>query len=111
MNTKNPKIARDFLIQGDVIAQRIPSLPDGAKPRKDLVIAEGEATGHNHVLTGGTKFIDEKQNIFCVVEEQDEMLLHQEHGPWVLTPGVYQFGISGVTQVEYLGDEERRALD
>lgn len=40
--------------QGDVYLIRVQALPDGARPirrsRRGIVLAEGEATGHAHII-------------------------------------------------------------
>lgn len=108
-NTKNPKRAVDYLIQGDVCGKRLGKLPEGLKPVNSSVIALGEATGHHHVLTGAQLFTDEFGNLFAKVDKP-VMLLHQEHAPWIVQ-GIWQFGERGIFQVEYDGEEERRAMD
>jgi hypothetical protein len=99
-------------VQGDVPFLKIDELPANAKPRKgnNRIVAYGEVTGHHHVLEAATMYDDDLGNLFALVEKPTR-LLHHEHGAIVLEPGIYQFGLNGVQQVEYLGDEERRALD
>lgn len=99
-------------VQGDVPFLKIEKLPENAKRRRNnnRIVALGEATGHHHVLEAGTMYEDGLGNLFALVK-QPTRLLHQEHGAIVLEPGVYQFGLNGVQQVEYQGEEERRALD
>lgn len=110
-NKNNPHIADVLIIQGDVAGKYIAGLPANAKPIKGRIVAEGEVTGHHHVLeAGATLYQDDLGNLFALVEKP-VMLLHQQHEPWVLHPGVIQFGEKGIMQVEYQGDEERRVLD
>lgn len=99
-------------VQGDVPFLKIGELPANATPRKgnNRIIALGEVTGHHHVVEKAKMFEDGLGNLFALVEKPTR-LLHHEHGAIVLDPGVYQFGLNGVHQVEYSGEEERRVLD
>lgn len=109
-NKKNPKKAIQYLIQGDVCAKRIEALPANAKPAKDRIVAHGEITGHHHILEAGQVFTDDTGNLFALIDKPVK-LFHQEHAPWILEPGIWQFGKDGMMQVEYDGEEERAALD
>jgi hypothetical protein len=109
-NKKNAKKAENYLIQGDVCGMKIVELPSNVKPIKSGVIALGEATGHNHVVEHAKMFSDDLGNLFALVEKPT-MLMHQEHAPWILDEGVWQFGKDGFMQVEYDGSEERAVRD
>jgi len=99
-------------VQGDVPFVKIEKLPKAAKPRKgnNRIVALGENTGHHHVVESAKMYDDEFGNLFALVEKPTR-LLHQQHGAIVLEPGIYQFGLRGALQVEYQGEEERRARD
>ena len=94
-------IGRRLFQQGDVLLTSGAKIPAGAKkvPRKNgrVVLAEGEQTGHQHVVDDaidrelaellemdGKRYLDVKDTLTVV---------HEEHGPVVLEPGVYEVGI------------------
>ncbi len=83
--------------QGDVLLVEIDSLPDGVKPRASTVIAEGEVTGHHHVLeSDGEVMVYESKNgrnLFAQILELDARLVHEEHGVIVVSPGSYEVRI------------------
>jgi hypothetical protein len=98
--------------QGDVLLVPVNSIPLDAKPfptKGDLVLAEGEVTGHAHrvrrpgkkarLLTTGTETYLE------VLEPVS--LDHEEHGAPTLEPGVYHIR----RQVEMWLDEVRQVAD
>ncbi len=110
-NESNSKKANEIGgVQGDVPFLKISALPEGARPRKSRIVALGEATGHHHVIEKAKMYEDGFGNLFALVDKPTR-LLHHEHAPIILEPGVYQFGEKGVYQVEYDGEEERRVID
>jgi hypothetical protein len=112
-NTKfNKSVNKIGAVQGDVPLRKIAALPPDARPRKDNnnIVALGEVTGHHHIVETAQMYEDGLGNLFALVEKSTR-LLHHEHGAIILDPGVYQFGLNGVQQVEYDGSEERRMLD
>jgi hypothetical protein len=86
-----PKLVR----QGDLLLVPVPDLPPGLSKVGSgrLVLLEGEATGHAHVVD------DERASLYgwvssarylCVEGESPVMLVHDEHDPLPLSPGVYE---------------------
>ena len=81
--------------QGDVLIERVDVVPQAAVKqqvkRGRIVLAVGEATGHDHsiaadradwwLLPGGDQFVRVRQKT---------SLVHQEHGPIVLNLGIYR---------------------
>lgn len=76
--------------QGDLFFQEITELPKTKlTPKKDAVLAHGEATGHCHKVTDLSKvemFVDEEGHIF-LQPSQDTVIEHNEHGPITLAAG------------------------
>lgn len=84
--------------QGDVLIQRVPSLPSKLTPvareRGRVILAHGEVTGHAHAIT------DEHVDLFTTADEagvtylevRDAMaaLHHDEHSTIELPPGNYR---------------------
>ena len=103
------------IVQGDIPARYVKEIPANAKPRKNPIVALGEVTGHHHVvdIVGGNAelFDDPLGNLFMLVKSPVR-IMHHEHGyAEFVTPGIVQFGQAGIMQVEYSGEEERRARD
>lgn len=94
--------------QGDVLLVATNSVPADASDitpeRGPIVLAHGASTGHSHSLAReGVRMLAAGDRRFIRVET-GAVLMHEEHGPVVLPPGVYetrdQAG-AGIVQVEY----------
>lgn len=77
--------------QGDLLIRRVDQLPGGLRRRPDLVLAEGEVTGHAHRLERGVLFEDPatSDHVFFTITI-DTTLLHEEHAPIRFAPGNYE---------------------
>ena len=101
-----------YLRHGDVLVEKVESIPEGLSKKKDTVLLEGEASGHYHRLHGGTVFAEKptQENNYNLgyfnLEEATE-LTHEEHGTIVFTPGKYKF----YSQREYDPIQEHRVVD
>jgi hypothetical protein len=107
--------------QGDVGVEVCADLPEGLewKPVKNIVLAEGEVTGHAHVLscaqslggkTDGTAFpleIAEKDGTMFLRVAEPLPLTHQEHGTITIERGTYRVR----KQVEYTPEAPRQVMD
>jgi hypothetical protein len=104
---------------GDVLIRKIKKLPAGVRqgeraPNGSLIIAEGEATGHHHVITapkGATLWILPKDGIDQMYLEVTEpvTITHEEHKELPIPPGIYEIG--RVREHDYFADMERRVVD
>jgi len=90
--------------QGDVLlrAAAVPSRARRSRQRR-MVLAEGEATGHAHVVEPGTEGTEVEllrlgDRLFARILGGDARVVHDEHGPVVLPPGEYEV----VRQREYV---------
>jgi hypothetical protein len=107
----NPTIYR----QGDVLLIRVDEIPKQAKLRKadsrraGFVLAEGEVTGHHHVLEGPrVQVLDVAQEVFARIMEAPATVTHPEHATVTIPPGEYEVR----RQVEYEpGELPRQVLD
>ncbi len=96
--------------QGDVLFFKIDALPEKvdnvARRERGLVIAEGEVTGHAHVVEDPKKarLYTLEEILYLVVDEEVDCV-HEEHKTVHLTPGVYR--IDGVRESDYTAIEER----
>lgn len=96
--------------QGDVLIQRVDSIPTGAesKPREQgrVILAHGEVTGHAHVVTGPAELFDADRRTFLRVGEA-ATVVHEEHATIPLPAGEYEI----VRQREYSPEEIRNVAD
>lgn len=89
--------------QGDILLERVDDVPEfSTAPRQgsELVIAEGEFSGHRHsVHEDASLFHDEAlaldmpSNLYIghlVVRAPSATLVHQEHAPITLIQGTYR---------------------
>ena len=90
--------------QGDVLLVRVAGVPATAvvvEPEGGrLIVARGEATGHHHSFAwgrGATLFRDDGAGSggrqYVRLDADIPALEHQEHGPLVADPGVYEVRI------------------
>src|SRR5262249_22018557 len=90
------KAPRGLIRQGDLLLVPVAGIPEGARRLRSgrLVLANGEATGHAHVVDDaraslhGSRWEDVW---FLAVEEGEPVLLvHDEHDSLPVLPGVYE---------------------
>ena len=103
--------------QGDVLLAPVGEAPEGLRdpvvPRDDqgrVILALGEATGHAHAIRDPWVTMTEHPTTkvrHLHVVGKPTALLHEEHAPITLPPGVYRVGY----QREYSPDEIRRVAD
>lgn len=95
--------------QGDILLRRVERIPAGAKATSHtrLVIAEGEATGHHHLLTADVEEHLTADERFLRIMGANGLLTHEEHATITLPPGDYQV----VRQVEYEPESVRYVAD
>ena len=104
MKRKTTSAAPGIVRQGDVLLVPVDDVPENARAEgRDgarRVLAEGEATGHAHVVTGRTRLLVEQRRFynttrpgrtFLVIEDTEPAVLeHDEHLPITLEPGSYE---------------------
>lgn len=104
---------KEQIQQGDVLLKRIPKLPRGcsevSRKSGQLIIAEGEATGHRHVITDeGARLLELKGELYLEVATP-VVIHHDEHKPLDILPGIYQVGRA--EEHDYIQDMERQVRD
>lgn len=110
-----------FLQQGDVLIKKVKSLPKGLKEVKTKILQHGETTGHRHRFLDDatvqvfvdesfkdTERITEAERKFIIVGDTIQ-LLHEEHKPVTVEPGVYEIDI--VREFNYETREMNRVVD
>lgn len=100
------------LQQGDVTFNRVNEVPNGAKKVKrdkcGYIMAEGEQTGHAHIIDAPIGFF-EKDGVLFVDTKESVEVKHEEHGAVTLEPGIWQIG--QVREWDYLAEMERTVVD
>lgn len=82
--------------QGDVLLHPVAELPEGVRrvEADRLVLAEGEVTGHAHVVTAPGAALYELPEPgftrYLVVDREGVRLIHEEHGAIAIAPGAYE---------------------
>ena len=99
--------------QGDVLFNRIDQLPDGivpvSKKSRGYVLAEGESTGHAHVIEEDTVEMYEKEGTIYLCVKDFSTVTHEEHLPVMLDPGIYEIGI--VIEIDPFSEQIRKVVD
>lgn len=98
--------------QGDVLVERVESIPDGVQPVAReigrVVLAHGEVTGHAHAIKNrcATFFESDTGARFLSLDKPCD-LEHEEHSTITLPPGTYRV----VRQQEYSPQAIRNVAD
>lgn len=104
-----------FLRQGDILFKEVTNVRDQVmdnvritEPGKELVIAEGEATGHHHILMteAGSEIIGNK-SLFQV--KGKAKLVHPEHGTLEFSSGTYM--VISEREFDYINEEIKKVQD
>jgi hypothetical protein len=99
-----------FLVRhGDVLVQRVDSIPASAQRRPGQVLVRGEATGHSHRVgeAGAGVVYETVDEMFLQITAAIGTLVHEEHGPIELPRGNYRVW----TQREYTPQRIIRVVD
>lgn len=99
--------------QGDVVFKSVEKIKGNpVKPdARGYVFAEGESTGHCHVVkdTEAVKVYEENGVKYVRVITASATVEHQEHGPVALPKGTYRIGI--VKEYDPFENDIRRVKD
>lgn len=97
--------------QGDVIIEAVDSIPQGAKLRKGrCVLAEGEVTGHAHVIEQkGAKLYEGNTGELFLELSKEATVTHEEHGNVTVAPGKYR--VRKVREYSHFDEEAREVRD
>lgn len=81
--------------QGDVYIESCNDIPKDAKKvqksKRGFVLAEGEATGHAHVIEDNIEMY-EKDGILYIKTDHATEIKHEEHKAIILNSGIYEIG-------------------
>jgi hypothetical protein len=96
MRTTDGSVGRGLVRQGDLLLVPVASVPEHARKAGSgrLVLAEGEATGHAHVVEDEHASLHVlgrgEPRYLSVKGEGSVLLVHDEHDPLALLPGVFE---------------------
>jgi len=81
-------------------------------PKNGVIVAEGEITGHNHLITKErenveVEFGQDEKGFYFKIANGSAVIKHQEHAPITLNPGTWFVA----HQWEYSELEDRRVQD
>lgn len=101
------------LQQGDVLLKRVDDIPKGAKKvvrkAKGFVLAEGEVTGHAHVIVEDDIGVSELDGVMYIKTDKLVDLTHEEHGTITIEPGIWKRDI--VKEFDAFDEEARNVKD
>lgn len=106
------KIANQVAQQGDVTLTRLSELPTGeikVVSRKRCILAEGEHTGHAHVIEESEAELIRIGERMLLKLTKAATVVHEEHNPITLAPGIWEIG--QVSEYDYLADMARTVRD
>lgn len=109
--TGNQKCSHKYQ-QGDVLLRQVATIPHGGtvvRHARGWVVAEGEGTGHAHVVIGDGVEVYEKDGTLYVSAPNGGTIRHEEHKPIDLAPGNYEIGI--VREYDHFVEEARQVRD
>ncbi len=99
------------LQQGDVLLQEINKLPDGLKKigkrERGYVLADGETTGHAHVMDDCDVY--ERDGVMYISTSRPVNLVHEEHNVITVPAGLWEVGI--VQEYDPFAEELRNVRD
>lgn len=98
--------------QGDVVLRRLDAMPEGeAKTvsRNRCVLAEGESTGHAHVVEESDAELIQIGDRMLLRLAKAATVVHEEHKPIVLGPGIWEVG--RVQEFDYFTQMARTVAD
>ena len=87
---------QEFIRHGDVILTRVEEIPVGVKEIADRVVAEGEITGHKHVLVGKQVQVFRDGEQLFVDAKVGAVITHQEHRQLTVPRGKWRVDIQRV---------------
>ena len=98
--------------QGDVLIESVEKIPRKAKLKKGrCVLAEGEATGHAHVIKEkrGAKLFEGDTGELFLELSKEVTVTHEEHGAVTVAPGKYR--IRKIREYDHFAEEAREVID
>ena len=94
---------------GDVMIEKVDSLPSEKRKAQHTILAHGEITGHSHRIQEheNASLYDTPAGLYLHVTAEPATVVHEEHDPISLTTGYYRVW----RQREYSPEEIRTIRD
>ena len=96
---------------GDLILKEVPHFTTGVETKTNVhVLAEGELTGHRHVLSSSIPItvINTSRHQWVALDAPAK-LTHEEHKALIISPGIYQ--IMKEREYDYVNTQTSKRLD
>lgn len=98
------------LQQGDVLIKKVATIPEKARTKNTDVLEYGEVTGHAHRIKDvNAAILREWEGITYMEVLLKTQIVHEEHNPITIQPGLYRLG--RVKEYDYEKQEERFIAD
>ncbi len=98
---------------GDVLLTKVNQLPKGYNPiprhNNLIIVAKGEATGHNHIIADKTATLMELKGDLYLEVTEPVTITHDEHKSLPIPEGIYHVGT--VKEYDYFKDMVRVVSD
>jgi|SRR5215471_1396994 len=108
----NHTTANSTAQQGDVLLRKLHEIPEGVSKiisRRRCTLAEGEHTGHSHVVEDDEAELIQIGERLLLRLAQAATVKHEEHKPICLSPGVWEVG--RVKEYDWFEKMERQVVD
>lgn len=105
-------VNKNQIQQGDVLLERVAKLPYGAKAKEfpnGIILAEGEVTGHHHMIKDAGAKAYELNGVLYVEVKDPVILTHEEHKNLPIPPGIYKVG--QVKEYDHLTQVTKQVVD
>lgn len=92
--------------------RRLDCIPQGKAKiisRKRLVLAEGEHTGHAHVIEDDEAELIQIGDRMLLKLTKEATVKHEEHKPITLSPGIWEIG--RVQEYDWFQHRQRQVMD
>lgn len=98
--------------QGDVLFKSVKDIPTSAKPikktQRGYVLAEGEVTGHAHVITEEVDLWS-TDKVKYLKNDSPVEVNHEEHNTVTIPKGTWEVGI--VQEYDHFAEEAKNVAD
>lgn len=106
------KIVKKIGQQGDLLLRKLESIPNGEAKiisRKRCVLANGEHTGHQHMVEESEAELIQIGERILLKLSKIGTVVHPEHKPITLSPGIWEIG--RVKEFDWFSKMERQVID
>jgi hypothetical protein len=98
---------------GDVCLEEVKTIPEGLakveRGEKGFILAEGEVTGHAHIVREDIKLFRDKDGTMYLKSDKPFTLRHEEHKTIRFLPGIFR--VFRVREFDHLAEMERKVAD